>query len=470
MGEPGAISLENIPKRIPILDAQSAKKFPSETIDQQWNLTTEVLKREIQNDHGTREAILPFVSSPVSEDLPDKVINDNIGRIEKRFHKQLGEYLELPAVPDELIHPDITNAPFHLDPQTALEQYATTPYGKQWLDEAIDHGYFQKGITTEERAMVIKRYRLARDIKLLALAGEMRESGPISLDQNNEAKLPSGTQIFMNPRKVADHNELLNPVNWIKRRTIKDRVYEIEVAGKKYILKEKKTARHTDTKRHGHIEGLSSTDEFKTAAFFREHAMVNQDEIKVSWEDPIGYVVFLDGFQFTVFEFEKNFIPSLKMAEILTAAIIRHKDQFEMEFQNIAKEAKKLQKHKTTIGYAEGDPSLSFESFARVKAMYWKDKAKRVLSDIITSNNYDNSDFDGYAYRIHEDPQLTLEIVGMDFEYFSPMDPNESAERLQRGKEFWNEHVLNNGIFMANWWDDRPVSKIEQAAFIAMHR
>ena len=98
MGEPGAISLENIPKRIPILDAQSAKKFPSETIDQQWNLTTEVLKREIQNDHGTREAILPFVSSPVSEDLPDKVIkttaviNDNIGRIEKRFHKQLGEY------------------------------------------------------------------------------------------------------------------------------------------------------------------------------------------------------------------------------------------------------------------------------------------------------------------------------------------------------------------------------------------
>lgn len=474
MDQAAGINLENIPRRIPVLNKESVKKFPDEKIDQQWNLTTETIKREIQIDRETREAIIPFVSSPVSEDLPNKVVqatasvNGNIGRLEQRF-QELGQYLALPAVPDELIPIDLKNVPAYADPEETYTMYAQWEYGMEQFQKLIDRGRFLRGITSEELAMVTKRYRLARDIKLLALAGEMIEIGPISLSQNGEATLKSGTRIFMNPDKVADHNELLNPLNWIKRKTIKDRVYEIEVAGKKCILKEKKTARHTDTKRHGHKEGLSSGDEFKTATFFNEHGTLTQEGITVSWEDPIGYVVFPDGFQFTVFEFEKDLINHGEAVTKLFHEIIQHRDQFESEFQEVAKHAKKLRKHRATRMYADDNPNLSFESFARAKAMYWTSKANRTLENTVTSNNYGNSDYDGYAYRIHEEPRLSVEIVGMDFEYFYPLDPKEGQERLQREKEFWHEHVLANGIFMSQWWDKKPVTKGEQAAFLALY-
>jgi hypothetical protein len=45
---------------------------------------------------------------------------------------------------------------------------------------------------------------------------------------------------------------LLNPINRKKKKQIKDRIFEITIGDKQYILKEQKSSKHFDTMKNGH--------------------------------------------------------------------------------------------------------------------------------------------------------------------------------------------------------------------------
>jgi len=480
MDEIGGIKSENVPKRTPVLDSETKENFPDDQIDRQWRLTTELIKREIQTKPEFRKALLSLSLEPVSEELPKKLVtiaqstSQRLSKLSQRFDPQLGEYLRLDPVPDDLITPDIKNTRTLSSPEEKWNFYLSSSKPEKFLNDDIKRKFFLKGVTPEERQMIIKRYQFARDVKLLALSAEILEQKSIKPNQFGEISLPSGTTIHINPEKLDTDPNLLNPLTWEKRKMIKDRVYEIEIKGKKYILKEKKTARHIDTKKHGHQDGLSSQSEFKTAKFFQENGTQQNDEILVSWENPIGFVTFPDGFQFTVFDHEENLISPFKVIKPLFQAIMQNREQFENEYQQIAKLAKELKKEPICQTYPEvkkskNEPELTFESYARVKADYLERKATHILGTIISENSYGNSDLDGYVFKIHTKPKVLLEILGMDFEYFYPIDPKEAKKILKRGVDSRAESIEKQ-IFRGWWWDQNYTTKMQQAAYIALFK
>ena len=348
---------------------------------------------------------------------------------------------------------------------------------------------FLRGITAQERLMIAQRYRFARDVKLLALQAEiagLREN--IQIDDGGEAVLPSGTSIRINVEDETRRQELLNPQNWQKRRQLKDRVYEIQVGPSKYILKEKKTARHTDTKKHGHKPGLTSLEEFQTAQHFQENGVEQQGSIKVDWENPVASVTFPDGFQFTVFEHEDGLLEESSITQVLAQEILEDREQFKVEFVAIQAMAGKFKDDPKVLAFERGNresglrailqwlglrkeqvPELSFEEFAVIKALRMKRQARSLMQEIIVRNGYTNSDLDGYSFKINSQNGIPqLEIFGFDFEYFSKIDQDEIEERVKRHKDFEQEWESRDGVGFLCWHDGSSVTRMQKAAYFAM--
>ena len=469
------LSVSDIPRRKPILDIESSANFPKETIIHQWQLMTELIKREIQANPDSRQAVLSFIAAPVSESLANQVVtaaadvSEHVSKLQDRFKQSLGRYLSLPAVPDELITPDIRSAPAYGDPESyiaSLEKYSPESFQKA-IRQAINSGRYLPGITGEERKLIATRYQMGRDCKILSLAAELLGISPLEL-KDTETPLPSGTRIYIDLQATLDHKILINPLNWVKRRMIKDRVFEVDIAGKQFILKEMKTPRHTDTHEYGFRQGLSSGEEFKTAAFFQEHGRSDKEGIVVNWEKPLAYVVFPDGYQFTIFAHEKGLMNDEETGRLLTQALHAKKADFQEEYNRIAQRVKDL---KQLVGnyYPELEENLSFEAFARIKADYWIQQARNALSAIITQQNYGNYDLDGYAFKIHNvETGLKVEILGIDFENFYKIDPSLAQEITNRRMEFELEKIQKNLLLMPDWDDNQPVSKIERAGHLAL--
>src|SRR5690606_17465649 len=116
-------------------------------------------------------------------------------------------------------------------------------------------------------------YRYARDVKLLGLMSELQDQ-PVSdlapKDGLVTHEFKSGTKLVMTSEAYQANPSLLDPKTWEKRRQLKDRVYVVTVGGAEYIMKERKTDRHTDVKRSGHKDGLSSHQEFEVAKEFAD--------------------------------------------------------------------------------------------------------------------------------------------------------------------------------------------------------
>ena len=321
--------------------------------------------------------------------------------------------------------PDISNAPALSMPQDNIEilqrLYGTdTPEYYESLKKNVESGMFLRGITAQERAMIAQRYRFARDVKLLALQAEVAELGEnVQVDNRGETVLPSGIFIRLNTKEATGVKELLSPQNWQKRRQLKDRVYEIQVGSSKYLLKEKKTARHTDTKRHGHVPGLSSIEEFQTAQHFKENGVMERGNIKVDWEKPVASVTFPDGFQFTIFEYEDDLLPENSVIRVLAQEILRRRELFEAEFSAIQAMTERFKDDPRVLGFQGGSTEsglqsilqwlglrkkkiaeLSFQEFANIKALRMERQAKNLMDEIIMQNGYTNTDRDGYSYRV----------------------------------------------------------------------
>lgn len=479
-------SPQDIPHRTPILDKDSISKFSLNKLDIQWGFLTEAIRRNIIALSDTRRAMIPFCSTEVSESLPGKAcesitsIDQGVARLKERYKDHLGIFLDLAPVPDELIEPDVINAPYPSNAEDEIEfigrAFNDKARGLEYLRKLIRSGAFLKGITKEERELIIRRYRFARDIKLLALASEIKEEGINFPDAEGEISLASGIKIGFNTRKKQEIDDLLHPELWQRRRQLKDRVYEIYVGERKYILKEKKTARHTDLKRHGHQPGNSSATDFAIAKEFEERESTDDGNIQISWEAPLGYVTFPDGYQFSVFENVKNMIPTNRIAELLTTEIINHQQQYTAEYQKISKLAKKFKNHEVVNSLSAFLPitelkkpfQLSFEEFARVKALRWQRKAVNSVSEAILKRGYVNSDFDGYGFRIHSNHNLKLEIIGLDFEYYYRESEERIKEIIDNRREFYRKWNSGSGVGFLHWNNNQWVTMAENAAYLAM--
>lgn len=430
------VSFENI----------ETKNLAGKDIEKQWMLLTEAVRREILENPEARRLAAAYATKPVSESLPDDFLaglssNKRVAKLKERYSQTIGDFLKLPPVPEERIDPDIRHAP---------------------------------RLTERERSMVGQKYRFARDIKLLALGAEVLEQGEnIKTGKYGEVILSSGTAISINTEDEQDKQKLLNPHLWEKRRQIKDRVYEITVGDSRYILKEKKTSRHLHTKRHGHIPGLTSLEEFKTAQHFQKSGTVEEGDVKVRWEKPVASVVFPDGFQFTVFEYRDGLMDERAAIVNLSNEIKAREEQFKDEFEKIKTMAVKFKNNSDVLAFEPirtGQmPELTFADFAFIKALRIKEKARNLMKEAIIKNGYDNSDFDGYAFKVNiADGKFQLEIFGFDFEYFYKIDPERAQEILADYRQYMQERARDYGLPLlhsANFDRDRRAPK---AGYLAM--
>lgn len=457
-----------VDRRVPILNKDSAEAFPPfDQIDKQWFLLSEAIRRDIILKPDMRKKLVPFCTVPLSETLPDAMLNalspidPRVEKLAERYRLEVSSYLALPAVPENLIRPDISNAPSLIETDSYW-QYTRAS---------------ESGITLQERQMVAKRYKYARDAKILALGAEILEQPDVTPDANGEVMLPSGVKIAIDKNQIQQDTDLLKPHLWQKRRQIKDRVYEIHVNNRKYVLKEKKTKTHMDTKSHGHIEGRTSMDEFAIAQDLQKHGIVEQGRIKLTWEKPIGYVKYPDGFQFAIFGFEEGLYGNYEAVIPLAREILNHYEQFQEEFQIISTIAQKFKDNREVLAFEDrslknqSSTELIFEDFALVKAFRMTRQANGLMKETLINNNYENRDLDGYAFRVHDNGNVGLEIVGFDYEYFSK-SKDEAVERLKRHKEYRKKHEVSDGINIFNsvkkGYSNTKATTMEKAAYCAL--
>jgi hypothetical protein len=291
----------------------------------------------------------------------------------------------------------------------------------------------------------------------------------------------------MDTTDVEQRTDLLRPHLWERRRQIKDRVHEIFIGERYYILKEKKTSRHTDTKKHGHKEGRTSADEFAVAKHFKENGKLSQGKISVDWERPIGFVTYPDGFQFSVFEYEQDLISD-NMPSRLAEEISAHREQFEEEYKLINSLSQKYKDHRAVLAFEEYRPleilfktamkslgietksslQLTFEEFAMVKAEQMTRQARELMFQSVLQNEYTNNDYDGFAYRIHTSGEVKLDIVGFDFEYFAKISPERAAEIRENHEENRGKMESRDGIGRIEWDNGERVTRMQKAAYFAM--
>lgn len=501
-------------QRIPVVPTDR-EGFHPESANAQWMRVTEAIRQDVIAGGVVRGVVAGFVTAPLSEALPRLVIDQvaavdsRIARIAARYSNRLGVILNLPEVPDEQIVPDISNAKSLKTVEgmrrnlQSLGYQEDDPRFEEHLEDYIrfaeESGQFSYGITQQERILIAQRYRFARDMKIMALGAEIlaQPAHSVRFDEAGRVRLPSGVQIAVDTSQADQRADMLNPVLWESRIQLKDRVYVIEIAGRKYILKEKKTARHTDTKKGGHQESISSEEEFETARFFQQHGNMDEGDVALRWEKPIGFVTYPDGFQFTVFEYEEGIKAgySSEIAQDLTRRIMAHPNEYQQEYAQIRAEATKhkgdikldpyeqyryeeiekeerrrassissrlarLVRRRASVPRTreEIENEFTFEQFAMLKALSMTTHADEIYNRAVYGNNYINSDGDGTAFRIHDQNGLRLEIIGFDFEYFSKASPQEAAGCLNR---FLQQHKSLQNL-------PGRLTRIEKAAYMVM--
>lgn len=485
------INPPQIPERKPVMSGETKKEFPDDQIDREWLQVTEIIRRRIIADPEMRKKVAHFATVPVTESLPKEFLeaivltNSIIKELIEVFRIKIIKYVSLPPVPDELIQPDITNASNLLSVKGVVENLQ-----KDLNDETVEktiqkfaeQGIFTKGITWIEKEMILRRYRFAREVKLLALQAELIENQDnLQARSDSEIALPSGIRIHLNAANDRERENLLNPELWKKRRQLKDRVYEVQIGDKKYILKEKKTARHAHTQKRGHKDGNTSIEEFNVAKIFQERGTYMDDEIIISWERPIVAVTYPDGFQFTMYEFREGL--QKKMYDGLfdfEKIILENPERFREEYECIKAAIKKrTQPKKIPVLSPEAVPSaspapspphdlklhrflkfmglkqdkkreepppepempeLTYKEYARVKIERIYNKLEYYRKKLIAENEYSNYDQDGFILTIDgsgDKPRLNM--FGFDFEYFEKIDPERQKSDIDWAENQWKK-------------------------------
>lgn len=372
--------------RAPVVS--DATLIDGERIDREWLIASEHIRRGVLSSSETRSALIPFTRYPLSEDLPGRALHA-VPALSATLKKLsvLDRVLALPSVPDEAIIPDIHYAPdlpdrefqarrlSHIKREGGESSYDTH------LEDLAERGGV--GLTDTERYLVYLRYRQARDVKLLAFMAELSEEpGSLEVIEGDLVgrTLKSGVEMVMTAEAASADPSILNPTHWQGRKAIKDRVYAVTINDQEYILKERKTAKHYDTAWRGHVDGLTSKEEFNAARHFASLGTIQKDDADFHWEKPVGYVAFPDGFQFCLFESEAGmekaaWIDQGHIVEDLADAIIENGHLYEDEFAQAKKLAKQI--YNEDDSFAMGRAKVQ-DSASGTRALHWSRLKARI--------------------------------------------------------------------------------------------
>ena len=500
------VRLGGVEFREPIIDNYSTVKAQGAKADVQWLAVTEAIRRAIIANPEARQTMVEFAGRPLSEVLPRQAVesiaeaDDKTARL-SALGGALLAVLKYDSVPDELLKPDIRTAPYLIRKGAEAENFAMTSRYYDSFDPEKEIENIKKrvddrpGVTQAEKDLVVRRYRYARDVKLLSLMAELTDN-PIDVSTAVDGllthELPSGTKLAVVDGALEEVSQLLDPRAWENRRQLKDRVYAVHVAGKEYVMKERKTTRHTDTPRHGHYDGLTSESEFKVARDFARLGAVREGDIEVRGEKPLGYVKFPDGYQFSLYEFEPD-IDTYPKQE-LSQEIIASKSEYAEEFAQIQQRAKEIYAGQEYVMWGKerlikkpwlldfsraarrqrkeykNQPKpdeLTFEEFAVLKANNLFAETHGLTSRAMSRLGYGDIDGQQRAYRIKKTGNRpTLEVIRYDYEY-TYRDPGEER-RLAAIKRQNNENGTSAHMRLSELREPGEVRIIQEAAAYAL--
>ncbi len=364
---------------------------PRERYGHEWRYVTAALRQDM-NDPAVRRELIGYNSRPPSETLPAEAmhtlarIDRHVAQLETIYDEALVPYLDQPPIPDEIIGRDLRSA----------------------------------ALPSRTIRMVAERYAFARDLKLLGLIAELKETGGPDFDAQGDCVLPSGTRLHVDPKQPITTRPLLNPDNWEGREKIKDRVHKLTIDGQPWIMKERKSSRHTDLPDRGYRPGLTSAEEFAIGREMQETGEVKEGWVHLVWEDPLAYVEYPDGpggapsTQFIITKYEPGMLvyesaPEFgterrRVAGAVEAAILARRVTFEGEYQSARAE----------------DPQLRFEAFAHRLTNRLIAQAEHLYDQTLQDHGLRRTDANrGMGFKLPgpRDEGFELMVIGFDLEY-----------------------------------------------------
>lgn len=448
--------------RKPVIEGGFFKENSPEAVIRAWGLVTQALQEEMQTDVALRSQMAEFVAYPVDERLSTSLLeiaeqHPRTTKICKRYAEVLGSVLRSPVVPDGAIEQSIVRTrrlgesalqAEELVPKELLESFL----GGVMLQGFVGEDFEKKGISLEEQQLLLLRYPFARDVKMLALAAVWKDH-PLHLSSgtNEGIAITDDTQTGLKVM-VVDHqalllNDLLNPDVWKRRVQIKDRVYLVQVNNKKFILKEHKTNRHKDTDRFGGRETVSSIEEATIGHVFSREGSAEESGFRLSWERPIGAVVFPDGFQFSLFAFEEELKNAEQAEREMPVFFHEHWEGLEPEYLMICENVDKFIDDPIIREHVQGldvlreallrEPKQFFtkELFLDAWRRHILERAKYLPRLMIKLKGYRNIDPQEPIFRLStRNNTPVVEYVGYDFEYFELL-----ASAEEQNQELKNE-------------------------------
>lgn len=474
----------DIEVREPVIPNEYLKKVTPEVLTQQWRLLCEVIKRQLIMSVPLQEKILAFVADPVDELLPIKLlkaaylVDARTERISDRFRSKLGDFLSVPEVPKEELTPDLKNAKGLADLDATIKIFSKGYYEQKREEGEVsvrrigEAGGFAHGISQTERKMAEVRYQFARDAKMLTLMAELLRYPP-TFSTNSEVTTEHRVAIKLHDSTSSEASLFRDPKKWNSRSQLKDRVYETSLGDEAFILKERKTKYHLSPLKHGHKDGLTSKAEYDVSRDLFEHASGTNKYLQISWEEALGYVVFPDGFQCTLFRKEIGLYDSLSAHDQLVKQIEKNKPNFLQEYTDVCKGIRKkieFDAQKKSGRYTffqwkhENNPDvISFHDFSQVRAWMMLEEAKIRSSDQALSLGYVNFDADRLNFRVHDQTEGMLEVVNIDFEYYRKRSA-EDIEGIRENSQWFRKEFLRSIGFM-NWNDGSAVTKDQEKMF-----
>ncbi|HEV7455111.1 MAG TPA: hypothetical protein VGO07_07680 [Candidatus Saccharimonadales bacterium] len=433
---------------------------------EEWQRITGGLLREMDNP-DVQAALTPYCTTPISEDLPrDALAHLPETPLLRRLHESstaLDAYTNIPPVDESRIPRDI--------------QYAWKKAGT---------------ITEDEFSMIEQRYIMARDIKLLALGAELQQVATtgeqLQPDETDTIHLPSGIELH-GVSAAENSPNLFDPNKWQGREQLKDRVHIVTVDGQKYIMKEQKTERHTDTTEGGHQEShrIPPAREFEIGQKLNTPEAPPKGGIQVKWERPLGYVEYPDGFAFGMYEFEEGLVAEVEAESALFNNIFDQPEAFKDEFEACSADMQRFfdtpfvreaydvrgpRFGAAIFGRANRTPKalrqpLDFRDFAAVKARQMMISSAYDQADVQIERNLHDADNDGTLYRV-QPGKAELEIIGLDFERYVETSADEVVDRKAQQAESMaaiHEERKSNGADtgIAQSWRGR-----ERAALLSL--
>lgn len=490
MKEDYQIIYDKIPQRKPILNS-----LP-ENIDFQWWILSKAILENIKKSPELRKQILSIPQEKLWERLSYNFLNSNLDfnktveKLKKRYNDELIKILSLEEIPKDEIYIDISNTREMYKAEETIKKIIEDDYlpflkdkeqnhytsKEEKIYAEINNWSFTNWITKEEKKLLIKRYIYARETNILLLWSSILETKKNLLQE--EIELENWIKIKNNLDFKNDLKNIFNIKNWWSRKKIKDRVFEVNINWKFYILKERKTKNHTDTLKSWHKDWLTSLEEFEIAKKLYKEWSKNDWLIKIDFEKPITSVLFPNWYQFTLFE-KNNIFDNLNTSKDLLSEILNNPEQFQKEYEYVLENYKKYFNNEEVLYLSEfyknstitkllnkllrkskDETDLTYLDFSYLMNRFINEKIYNSYEKVFKELWYTNIDVSPNKEVIVKSNEewITIDIFWYDFEYVKERESDFKDTKIKFWDDEYNDEIriklssiiYNNDIIQAS--------------------